>query len=328
MGMKRISLRWRSLLGLCLAFVLACPLALAGCAGETAAGTGDAGSSAASTDAGSGAITITDMVGRSVTLDGPASRVITTMPGDCEIVYALGAEDKLIARGEYCDYPAAALDLPVVTTGGETNIEQLISLKPDLVIMSTMGQTVEQSQQLENAGIKVLASQSTSIDGVYQAIEMIGQALGEDDEASKLVSDMQTSFEQLQQQAAAQANKGGSIYFEVSPLEYGLYTAGTGTFMNEIAQMLSLENCFGDLPDWAQVSEEQVIARNPSYIVTISMYMGEGPTPEQEIMARPGWDGIAAVQNGDVWCLGNDELSRPSPRLVEAVQMLYDEVYG
>lgn len=68
--------------------------------------------------------------------------------------------------------------------------------------------------------------------------------------------------------------------------------------MNEIAELLGLKNCFADVEGWAEISEEQVLERNPDYIMTISMYSGEGPTPEEEIASRAGWENVTAVKNG------------------------------
>ena len=119
-----------------------------------------------------------------------------------------------------------------------------------------------------------------------------------------------------------------SVYFEVSPLQYGLWTAGSGTFMDEIANMLGLTNCFADVTGWGEISEEQVLERNPDYIVTISMYYGEGPTPEEEILSRTGWENVTAVKNGKILNLPNNELSRPAPRLADGAKALYDFVYG
>ena len=134
-------------------------------------------------------------------------------------------------------------------------------------------------------------------------------------------------FDELKENAA-DAEEEKTVYFEVSPLEYGLWTAGKGTFMNEIAEMLGLKNCFDDVEGWAAISEEQVLERNPDYIVTITMYFGEGPTPEEEIMSRKGWEDVTAVINEDILNLQNNELSRPAPRLLDGAQMLYDFVFG
>ena len=96
-------------------------------------------------------VTVTDMTGREITLDAPAERVVALTASDCEILYALGAGDLLVGRGEYCDYPAEVLDVPSVQSGYDTNIEQIIALEPQVLLMSTMAQTEEQVQQLEAA---------------------------------------------------------------------------------------------------------------------------------------------------------------------------------
>ena len=272
------------------------------------------------------AVVVTDMTGREITLDEPATRIVALTASDCEILYALGAGDVLVGRGEYCDYPAEVLDVPSVQSGYDTNIEQIIALEPQVLLMSTMAQTQEQIDALEAAGIKVVVSDAQDIEGVYTAIEILGKLMGKDDTAAALVENMRNSFAELQEKATGDGSK--SVYFEVSPLEYGLWTAGSGTFMDEITRMLGLRNAFEDVQGWGSISEEQVLERNPDYIVTITMYFGEGPTPVEEIMARPGWENVTAVQNGAILNLVNNELSRPAPRLVDGAQMMYDFVYG
>ena len=89
---------------------------------------------------------------------------------------------------------------------------------------------------------------------------------------------------------------------------------------------MGLTNCFADVDGWAQISEEQVLQRNPDYIVTITMYTGEGPTPVDEILAREGWKDITAVKNGDVLDLPDNELTRPGPRLADGAKLLNDFV--
>lgn len=271
-------------------------------------------------------ITLTDMTGREITLDEPATRIVALTPSDCEILYALGAGELLVGRGTYCDYPAEVLDVTVVASGSDTNIEQIIALEPQVLLMSTMAQTDEQVQQLEAAGVHVVVSDAQDIAGVYTAINMIGQLVGKQAEAETLCTSMQQTFQTLSETATGDGSE--TVYFEVSPLEYGLWAAGKGTFMDEIATMLGLTNCFADVDGWSAISEEQVLERNPDYIVTITMYFGEGPTPEEEILGRTGWENVTAVKNGKILNLQNNELSRPAPRLADGAQALYDFVYG
>ena len=270
-------------------------------------------------------VTVTDMTGREVTVELPVTRVVALQPADCEIIYALGAGDMVVGRGEYCDSPAEVLEVPSVQSGYDTNTEQIIELEPQVLFMSTMAQSQEQIEALEAAGVHVIVSETTDIQGVYDAILMIGKVLGKDDNANALVEQMKDSFAELTTEPDGEPK---TVYFEVSPLEYGLWTAGKGTFMNEIAEMLGLKNCFDDVDGWASISEEQVLERNPDYIVTITMYFGEGPTPIEEILTRPGWENVTAVKNEAILNLVNNELSRPSPRLVDGAKMMYEFVYG
>lgn len=271
------------------------------------------------------AVTVTDMAGREITLDAPATKVVALTASDCEILAALGAEDTLVGRGEYCDYPESVLEVPAVQSGADTNLEQIIALEPQVVVMAKMAQTEEQVAALEKAGIRVVVSDAQDIEGVYTAIRLIGALVGRNDEAEAMVADMQSTFADI---AAKSENTGKTVYFEVSPLQWGLWTAGKGTFMDELATMCGLTNAFADVEGWAEISEEQVLERDPDYIVTISMYYGEGPTPVEEIKSRAGWDALKAVQNDAIFNADSNEISRPGPRLKDAAETLYQFVSG
>lgn len=271
------------------------------------------------------AVTVTDMAGREIALDAPATKVVALTASDCEILAALGAEDTLVGRGEYCDYPESILEVPAVQSGADTNLEQIIALEPQVVVMAKMAQTEEQVAALEKAGIRVVVSDAQDIEGVYTAIRLIGTLVGRNDEAEAMVADMQSAFADI---AAKSENTGKTVYFEVSPLQWGLWTAGKGTFMDELATMCGLTNAFADVEGWAEISEEQVLERDPDYIVTISMYYGEGPTPVEEIKARAGWDALKAVQNDAIFNADSNEVSRPGPRLKDAAEALYTFVTG
>ena len=271
------------------------------------------------------AVTVTDMAGREITLDAPATKVVALTASDCEILAALGAEDTLVGRGEYCDYPESVLEVPAVQSGADTNLEQIIALEPQVVVMAKMAQTEEQVAALEKAGIRVVVSDAQDIEGVYTAIRLIGALVGRNDEAEAMVADMQSTFADI---AAKSENTGKTVYFEVSPLQWGLWTAGKGPFMDELATMCGLTNAFADVEGWAEISEEQVLERDPDYIVTISMYYGEGPTPVEEIKSRAGWDALKAVQNDAIFNADSNEVSRPGPRLKDAAEALYTFVTG
>ncbi len=275
-----------------------------------------------------GPVTVTDMMGREVTLERPADKVVAIDAANCEILYALGAGSTLIGRGEYCNYPTEVLDVPAVQSGFETNVEQIIALQPQVVLMATMNQPVEQVEALENAGIKVVAIEAASIEDVYTAIDLVGTVVGKPAEAEALVNGMKADFAAIAAKVPQEGGAAKSVYFEVSPLEWGLWAAGANTFMDEIAALLGLDNIFSDVTGWAEVSQEQVIARAPDLIVTITMYMGEGPTPDEEIISRAGWETIPAVELNQIYMADTDTITRPGPRLADAAEALYTYLHG
>ena len=270
----------------------------------------------------SSTITVTDMFGREVTIEGPVTRIIALEPSDCEMLCAIGCEDALVGRGKYCDYPASVLELPAVQSGANTNLEEILALAPQVVVMSDMAHTTEQVEMLEQNGIRVIGTDANSIEEVYANIRLLGAIMGKDAEAEAVIADMQATFADV---AARSEQTDKTIYFEVMPLEWGLWSAGTNTFMHELAEICGMKNAFADIDGWQQISQEQVIERNPDYIVLVT---GMGEAAVEEVMGRAGWENITAIQNGAVYNADSYAMTRPAPRLAEAVIDLYNFLNG
>lgn len=267
-------------------------------------------------------IVVVDMHGREITLTEPATRIVALTPADCEILCALGCEDALVGRGKYCDYPESILELPVLETGDNTNIEEILALEPQVVLMSDMNQTEEQVKMLEENGVKVVVSETTDIAGVYTAVRMIGALMGKDVEAEAIIADMQATFDDI----AAKCEKSEkTIYFEVMPLEWGLWSAGSNTFMQELAEICGMQNAFADVDGWQAVSEEAVITRDPDYIVLVT---GMGEAAVDEVLGRAGWGDMKAIKEGLVYNADSYAMTRPGPRLKDAAIDLYNFLYG
>ncbi|MHB0809091.1 MAG: ABC transporter substrate-binding protein [Facklamia hominis] len=275
-------------------------------------------------------LTIEDMAGRELVLEeGKVDKVVTLMPSDAEILFAIDAGDTIIARGDYVDYPADKVEsIPSITTGQEMNVEEIIAKDPQLVIASKMSLSEDQLKQLEDLGIKVFITDAQTIEEVYHSIELLGQLVGHEDEASQLIEDMKTSFKEYQDKASQKNLDSNSVYYEISPIEFGLWTAGKNTFMDELGNLLGLDNIFKDQDGFVEVSEEQVLKLNPSYIVTSFMPMDEGaPSAVDEILGREAWADVAAVKDKKVFAADNSSFTRPGPRLVDAMKSLYEFVY-
>ena len=152
--------------------------------------------------------------------------------------------------------------------------------------------------------------------------------VGKQDNALQLTNTMMQKFNAIKQKAETyntQQNK--SVYFEISPLNYGLWTSGKGTFMHEIAVMLNVKNAFEDLDSWCEVSQEQVIAHNPYSIVSVPTNKEDENFVKSEILNRRGWSGIDAIKNSKLIVLDDSCISRPGPRLVDAAEKLYKFYY-
>lgn len=266
----------------------------------------------------SAGLTVTDMFGREVTLPEAVTRIIAMEPSDCEILYALGCGDALVGRGMYCDYPASVLDLPAVQSGENINLEEILALNPQVVVLTGMHHLEEQIALLEQNGVKVIGTDANSISEVYDSIRLLGTVMGKDAEAESIIADMKAAFDDI---AAKSEKTDQTIYFEVMPLEWGLWSAGSGTFMQELAELCGMQNAFADIEGWKAVSQEQVIERNPDYIVLVT---GMGEAAVDEVMAREGWGDIKAIQNAKVYNADSYALTRPAPRLKDAAIDLYN----
>ena len=269
-------------------------------------------------------VTVTDMAGREITLDAPASRVVVLQPGDAEILYAIGAGDTVVGRGAYVDWPAEALEVPSVMSGYETNLEQIIALAPQAVIMTVMSQTEDQVNALEDVGIRVVVTDAQTLEDIYDCIRLLGAVTGRKAEAEALAESTAARIASAADEAKALGAEGMTFYYEESPLQWGLWAGGSGIFFDDICAMMGLKNIFGDLTGHNSVSEEQVLALDPNVIFTTMMYYGEGPTPDEEIASRPGWEHVKAVRSGAILYDNTSSIARPGPRVADAAELILD----
>lgn len=270
-------------------------------------------------------LVITDTDNKQVTLTKYPEKVISLIPAATETIYDLNAQNKLIAVDTYSNYPEATKDLPKVETNSSLNIESIVNQKPDVVFMSKMGQTEDQYNNLVNAGVKVVMVDATSIEETYTMIELIGKVLGKEKEAVKITTQMKKDFADIANSVKGKQPK--SVYYEISPLQYGLWTCGNNTFEDEILKMLNLNNVFENTTGWSQISEEQVIKANPDYIITTTTDYGDF-NAVNEIMNRPNWNNVQAIKAKQVYSVNPDIMSRPTKRLVDGAKELEKLIYG
>ncbi|MGI6473547.1 MAG: ABC transporter substrate-binding protein [Thermoactinomyces vulgaris] len=261
-------------------------------------------------------LTVKDQTGNLVQIEKEPQRIVSLMPSNTELLFALGAGKQVVGVTDQDDYPEEVKNLPKVSAF-QINAEQVVALKPDLVVASS-GNEKEVLDQLKKMGIPVLVADPQSTKEIYEAIVILSQATNHLKEADQLVAKMEKQLRTVYAKVAqVPEEKRVKVWIE---LDDNLYTVGGDTFMHELLQLAGGKNVAQGLKGWPKVSPEQVVKWNPDVIVSL-----HGNT--EEIKKRAGWQSIRAIQEGRVYALEPDLLSRPGPRVYEGVKQLAETLY-
>lgn len=249
--------------------------------------------------------------------------IVTLSPSAAEILYAIGAQDQIVAVSDFTDYPPEAAEKPVVGgfDGKTLSIESIISYEPDFVYL-TEGMHNFLIEALNSYGIKWYLSNPTSVTAIENEILDMGEITGHKDEAALVVAQMaeklSTAYlpapEKTEDDEVEALDTTINIYYEVwnSPF----MSVGSSSFINDIIVHAGGKNIFNDLTDaYPMVSEESIIARNPDVIL---IPKSTGIT-EADVKARAGWASIPAVENGRIFIVDDNLYSRPVPRVADVI---------
>jgi iron complex transport system substrate-binding protein len=261
---------------------------------------------------------VTDSLGRKVSLDKPALRVVSLSPSATEILFALGAADAVMGVTDYCNFPPEAVAKPKVGgfSGKTISIEQIVSMRPDLVIVAG-GMHEKVMGMLSTVGITSFAAEPTTITEIYANIRAIGLLIGKDANAEKVVLAMKTKIETVG--AKVSSGKKPKVFWEL--WDDPLMSAGGPTFINEAIRLAGGTNVFADMKEqWPMVSLEEILIRNPEWIVSGDDH-GDRMNAEQ-LKKRNGWTNVAAVKNNRIALVEADEINRSGPRFANAVEAL------
>jgi iron complex transport system substrate-binding protein len=270
------------------------------------------------------AISLVDGLGNKVDLTGPAKRIISLGPSNTEILYALGAQSRIVGCDQHSDYPAEAKPLATIADYPVLNIESIVALQPDLVLASELF-PAEQIQTLRELGLQVywLANPKTFPDGLYENLRIVGLLTGTSPAAEQVVSGLQQRVESVRRAAAA-AKSSPLVFYELDGTEPAHpWTVGTGSggFVDSLIRLAGGRNMGASLPTaWAQVSIEEILRQDPD-IILLGDAVG-GMTPKS-VSARPGWGDLRAVKSGAIFPINGDLTTRPGPRLVEGLETIF-----
>jgi iron complex transport system substrate-binding protein len=262
----------------------------------------------------------TDGLGREIALDGPAQHIVSLAPSNTEILFAIGAGDQVVGRDALSDFPEAAKKLTDIgSTFDALNTEQIVSLKPDLVLAAEIN-TPEQVKQLEDLGLTVYYLKNPlTLEEMYGNLEIVAQLTGHKEEAVTLIEALKARVAAVDEKIAPISSRP-NVFYELDATDPAKpYTAGKGTFITQLIDRAGGHNIAADLDGYPQMSLEQVVAADPTFIILGDARYGISP---ESIAQRPGWENLTAVKNGQILPFNDDLVSRPGPRLVDALEEL------
>ena len=270
---------------------------------------------------------VVDETGRRQRVPLEVHRIVSLAPSLTEIIYALGAEDRLVGVSELSDKPPAAKEKPRVGMSMDPSLEAIAGLKPDLVLMTAVNRW-QTEDALKEMGIPVYGVEPHTVEGTLDSITDVGNLIGAASEARDVVTKLQRRLEALRAKLAGTAPKSALFVVWEDPL----ISVGEHTFLADALRCAGAKSVVRSRQDWPQVSMEEIVKLEPDYIV----YAKGGADSAGEIAAmrerlkelgeEPGWRNLKAVKEGHV-AVVSDEVNLPAPGLIDAIEDLARQIH-
>ncbi|MFC7434397.1 ABC transporter substrate-binding protein [Hydrogenophaga bisanensis] len=257
------------------------------------------------------ALQVTDDRGAVVTFDRAPQRIVSLLPSLAETVCELGHCQRLVGVDRYTNWPESVKALPRVGGGLDPNIEQIVALRPDVVLMATSSRA---GDRLRALGVKVVALEPKTHADVQRVMLKIGQLL-EVQDAQRIWRAIDAAVMAAAQSLPAGV-RGTRVYFEVNP---GPYAAGESSFIGETLTRLGVKNIVpASLGPFPKLNPEYIVRANPDLIMV-------GERSVDGMMQRPGWHSLRAMRGQHLCVFPADEsdtLVRPGPRMAEGARIM------
>lgn len=269
----------------------------------------------------------TDREGYALTLPEEINTIVTLGPSNAEILVALGFGNRIIAADRFTD-DVAGLGPGVVRAFGimDFDAEYIIELMPDIIFVTGLtraGGEYDPLAVISAVGITVIyMPSSTSINAIMEDIRFIAAVMEADEAGEAVITAMQSEIDEIRA-VAATITTPRTVYFEISPAPW-MFSFGAGTFLHEMVELVGATNVFADQDGWVSVSEEALLESNPDVILTSTDFLDD---PIAEIMQRPGFDVITAVQNGDIFQITTAYSNRSSQNITKALREIAQAVF-
>ena len=260
---------------------------------------------------------LVDEDGRRVQVPRDVNRIVSLAPNLTEIVFALGDGNHLAGDTDYCDYPPEALQKPHVGGPVNPNLEEVVALKPDLVVATSINRR-ETVNALEHVGLPVYSVRDPhSVEEMITSVEHLGGALGMEKSAAALAEDLRGRLGDLDRRLAGSAPR--TVFFVVwtDPL----ISIGRDTFIADALRRAGGRSVVDTKAEWPHISLEEIVRLQPEFLVFASAHGGDTQRDIDALRTRPGWRKLEAMQHGNIVVV-SDAINRPAPRMVDAIEQL------
>ena len=263
----------------------------------------------------------TDGLGRAVSITPNPQRIISLAPNVTEILFELGLEGRVVGVTSYCDFPEAAKAKDKVGDTLRPNLEKIVSLKPDLVVVSTASQLENLTQRLDQLAIPVYVTNPRAVREVAASIRSLGEITGRSERARGLAGEMENRIDAVERRVGGLARPRVLYVLQTGPL----ITAGRNTFINDLINIAGGKSISGDeTADYPQFSRETVVARAPEVIVAPSSH---GVEFVKESDLRRDFATTPAIRSNRIVWVTPDLVDRPGPRIVEGLEQLAEGLH-
>lgn len=257
--------------------------------------------------------TLRDDYGVALDTTSAARRIVSLNPTTTEMLFALGAGERVVGRSKWDLWPTAALSVPELGDAIRPSVERVLAAQPDLVVLYASGDNRDAAAALERAGVRVAAIRVDRIADFGRAVSFLGSLTGRRDAAKLLVDSVTSSLDAVRRETTRKATRP-TVFIHV--WDNPLMAIGGGSFMSELVEIAGGHNIYADRREPSLViSFEDLLARNPDVVLA-------GPVTAQQLRENPRWQSLAAVRNHHVLVYDTMLVARPSVRLGEAARSI------
>lgn len=265
---------------------------------------------------------VVDDYGRAVRIPQPVQRIVSLAPSLTETIYALGLQDRLVGDTDYCDYPADAQKKTKVGGTINPNLEQIVALRPDLVLVTKNLNHIETVQALENLGLASYATDTHTVQGIISSTERLADVLGVSEAGASLGAELEHRLADLQQRLSGLPPRRVLFVVWSDPL----ISVGKDTFIGDALRWAGASSIVESSQDWPQMNLEEVVRLQPEFLVFAAAHGDSTAASFDALADRPGWRGLEAVRQRH-FAVISDAVNRPAPRIVSAIEELARQLH-